>query len=68
MMAGEPRFVDRLRSLLSAPIIALVLVYVDSSLVDLSLLYMAVIALVLSVAIHEIAPRVGQIFRDRNDA
>ncbi|ELY70868.1 hypothetical protein C489_00881 [Natrinema versiforme JCM 10478] len=61
MTAGEPRFVDRLRSLLGAPIIALVLVYVDSSLVDLSLFHMATIALVLSVGIHEIAPRVGEI-------
>ncbi|MFB1066774.1 hypothetical protein [Natrinema sp. H-ect4] len=45
---------DRIVFLLVMPIIALILVHVDSTLMDLSLLQMAVLALSISIALHEV--------------
>ncbi|QLG50271.1 hypothetical protein [Natrinema halophilum] len=61
-------FWDRLKPLMGAPFIAVVLVYINSTVVNLSVIQMVVLAVIISVSLHEIIPSVVKTIRGKNSA
>ncbi len=56
-----------MKSLLGAPIIALIIVYIDNTIMELSIYWMVVSAAVISILLHEILPKGIRSIREQND-